>query len=137
MRAIFLGGPPPPPFFEGIGPALPDYDVVSLDDEQVKGLMHTLGIGYLMQAPAHRPPVTRTGCCDSHLYKSHPTHWLMFQRFHGFPDAKDNGFTLHGWLKSRHTQEDFARYVEQHWRQGDGDLENAIITHPDDPTETN
>jgi hypothetical protein len=132
---MLIVGPAFEPFFDGAGPTLPNYDVTSLDDEQVKAFMMNIGCGHVICATLPRAPMTRIGLCDTHLIKSHPTHWILFQRFHGFPNARDNGLTLRGYLKSKYTQEQFVKLFEEDCRRGDCDMNSAVISHPKEPNE--
>ena len=52
----------------------------------------------------------------SHLsVSSHPTHWLLCSRFHGFSKKEDNGFMVAGWAKGIYPQskveEEVNRYI--------------------------
>lgn len=76
--------------------ALPDEVVRLIDDTTVELILLQLGVRHRFEFP---PNVDANA-----LYYSiddHPTHWILAGRFRGYPDPKDNGFTLVGWPKSQ------------------------------------
>lgn len=117
---MFIFGEVPPPFFRGTEAKFPDYDIVSLDDEQVKSIMLHLGLTHLFNDRSESNVVY------SMVYKDHPTHWLLFTRFENFPQSSDNGFTLNGWLKSKYDLKAMAGLVVDFTRPEGGPLGPAL-----------
>lgn len=110
LRTFFFGGPPPPPFFEGTSTDFPHYDLISLDDGQVEELARKLKVPF---AETQIEPIGGGGYSNTFLYFDHPTHWLMFTRYWGYPKENDNGLTLNGWLKATCDRAGFEAHLQE------------------------
>jgi len=96
-RVYHLGNKVLEPFFREMRLPLPDRNVMSIDDEQVKSIALELGI----------PLRVRTGRGDgagphfNAIFRQTATHWLIFAEWFGHEKSADNGYGLVGWAKSK------------------------------------
>lgn len=112
-RTFFPGGAFAP-FFEGTGPTFPDYELLSIDDEQVKGIILGLGLTQLLADLPMPKPDTGLGEAIGFAAGNHPTHWFFIERYQHWPSPKDNGFTLRGWPKSKFTSKQVGEILDKY-----------------------
>lgn len=106
-------GPVTAPFFNGTGPDFPDYELISIDDEQVKGVLLLLGVTHLFADT--QPTAGKTlGDARGYIVGTHPTHWFFLERYEHWKKSSDNGYTLRGWPKSRFTKGQFGKIIEDY-----------------------
>lgn len=140
-RTFFIGGAVAP-FFDGTGPDFPPYELYSLDDEQVKGIMHRYGCTDLfIDIP---PPATPEDFAAQakgltqrrgYVYKHHDTHWFMFIRWEQSLKPSDNGFGLQAWPKATTTHEQFCAHVNEFFTNTSrGGAGITKVYEPADPT---
>lgn len=70
-------------------------EVIS-DDNEVLEIMARLG---LLDSNAGSVPLGQAHA-SCHAFTQHPTHWLLFVRFHGFANPSENGRQLFAWPKA-------------------------------------
>lgn len=112
-RTFFIGEPVPP-FFTGSGPVFPDHDLISMDDEQIKGIMLTIGATHLLADLPKPAPGAILGSALGHVIGNHPTHWFFLERYQWWPNPSDNGFTLQGYPKSKYSHQQLMAKIENY-----------------------
>jgi hypothetical protein len=78
------------------------------DDTEVLALLVRLGISHRLEFQPGVPHNT-----VDFWVKDHPTHWLFFSRSRGFPEAKDNGYAVVGFVKTAFSEQDFERFIAE------------------------
>lgn len=99
--AMLIFGDVTEPFFCGTGPTFPSYDLISMDDEQVKGVMLKFGHTDLFTDTTMPPHPSGDASIRAHFASDHPTHFLIFVRWENARKSRDNGYAMYGYWKGK------------------------------------
>lgn len=83
--------------------SLPDANFCFTDDARARAVAEALDLAKLL-VPA--PDNDRGSVAVSVM--THPTHYLLIQKFHGHDKPEDNGFIAWGWAKNQVSQAEAA-----------------------------
>lgn len=90
----------------------PDQDFTLQDDGEIKALLIFLGIAnHFVHQPNLAAPATQMVTCADF-----PSHWIAVLLFEGHKNSIDNGYTMFGWSKSRHTMQEAEAHIDGVWR---------------------
>src|SRR5436190_20956082 len=88
--------------------ARPGELVKILDDDEAQELLVFCGLGGALIADSSRPSFVQYA-----THARHPTHWILFGRYTGHPNPRDNGYTATCLPKSQYSLEEAQRVINR------------------------